>query len=388
MRHRSAIIAAATLACGAGTGDSTLDAGPAVQAQFVDGIILLEANLAGTTGWWILDSGYEYSLVDQTVAEAANLTVSTPETVAQPGGSVTQGWTQPGAVTLARGTFHTDSMAVLDFSGLAPVVGVPISGLLGHDFFSRYVITIDYSARTVTLAEPDTWRAPADATELSVWIEDGEPFALGTLWVDDRTVPAKLKIDTGSFDELGLNGSFVAQNRLIPEGWPRLAVSGIAVGGGTRNFVARIDSMRFGSVVIPAPVIGWSEDLTRIGDAGTLGASLLARFRVTFDYARHRLLLEPTVNATRRNVWNGSGMLVAQVPGGAVLVAQVIPGTPAAEAEIAEGDVLVRVGDRPAQDIGLDALRAHFRRPGQRDSLVIERDGTHLTVELVQRELP
>jgi hypothetical protein len=252
-------------------------------------------------------------------------------------------------------------MAVLDFSGLAPVVGVPISGLLGHDFFSRYVITIDYAARTVTLAEPETWLAPADATELPIWIEDGESFALGTLWVDDRTVPAKLKIDTGSFDELGLNGSFVAQNRLIPEGWPRLAVSGIAVGGATRDFVARIDSMRFGPVVIPAPVIGWSEDLTRIGDAGTLGASLLARFRVTFDYTRHRLLLEPTADATLRTVWNGSGMLVAQVPGGEVLVAQVVPGTPAAEAGISEGDVLVRVGDRPAEDIGLDALRAHFR---------------------------
>jgi S1-C subfamily serine protease len=115
---------------------------------------------------------------------------------------------------------------------------------------------------------------------------------------------------------------------------------------------------------------------------------VLARFRVTFDYTRHRLLLKPTADAARRTVWNASGMLVAQLPGGPVLVAQIVPGTPAAEAGIAAGDLLVLVGDRPAESIGLDALRAHFRLPGQRDTLVIERDGARHTVALVQRELP
>jgi hypothetical protein len=388
VRHRSTVLAALALASVGCAADSALETGPEVRAQFVDGIILLEARVAGTTGWWILDSGYEYSLVDEAVADEAGLTLSAPETVAQPGGAVTQRWTQPGAVEFAKGTFHADSMAVLDFSGLAPIVGLPIAGLLGHDFFTRYVITIDYAAREVTLAEPEGWRAPAGLAELAVWIENAEPFALGTLWVNDRTVPAKFKLDTGSLSELGLNGSFVAQNLLIPEGWPRLAVSGVAVGGATRNFVARIDSMRFGPVVIPGPVAGWSEDLTRVGDAGTVGAPVLARFRVTFDYTRHRLLLKPTADAARRTVWNGSGMLVAQLPGGPVVVAQIVPGTPAAEAGIAAGDLLVLVGDRPAESIGLDALRAHFRRPGQRDTLVIERDGARHTVALVQRELP
>jgi len=388
VHRRSTVLSALALACVGCAANTAPETGPAVRAQFVDGIILLEASVAGTTGWWILDSGYEYSLVDSAVANAAGLTLSAPETAAQPGGEVTQSWTQPGPVELARGTFHADSMAVLDFSGLAPIVGLPVAGLLGHDFFSRYVITIDYAAREVTLAEPEGWRAPNGSTELAVWIENAEPFALGTLWVNDRTVPAKLKLDTGSLSALGLNGSFVAQNLLIPEGWPRLAVSGIAVGGATRNFVARIDSMRFGPAVIPAPVTGWSEDLTRVGDAGTVGAPVLARFRVTFDYTRHRLLLEPTPDAARRTVWNASGMLVAQVPDGPVVVARVVPGTPAAEAGITAGDVVVRVGDRPAEGIGLDALRAHFRRPGQRDTLVIARDGVTHTVDLLQRDLP
>ena len=39
-----------------------------VRAEFVDGIILLEVTLQGTPGFWILDSGYEYSLLDSATA--------------------------------------------------------------------------------------------------------------------------------------------------------------------------------------------------------------------------------------------------------------------------------------------------------------------------------
>jgi hypothetical protein len=199
---------------------------------------------------------------------------------------------------------------------------------LGHDFFERYVVTIDYASRTVELASPENWRPPAGATETRVWIEDGEPFALATLWVAGRSVPAKLKLDTGSLSGLGLNGSFVAQNRLFPAGWPSRPMEGIAVGGATRNFVSRLDSMEIGGVVIPQPVVGWSEDLARIGDAGTIGAPNLSRFRVTFDYARHRLVLQPRADAAERETWEGAGMLLVQMPGGDVIVAQCCPPRP------------------------------------------------------------
>jgi len=137
------------------------------------------------------------------------------------------------------------------------------------------------------------------------------------------------------------------------------------------------------------PVVGWSEDLARIGDAGTLGAPILSRFRVTFDYARHRLLLQPYADATARETWEGAGMLLVQVPGGDVIVALVLPGTPADSAGLRAGDVLRSVGALEAGKASLDSLRRHFRAPGTLDTLVVVRGGgVSSTVVLRQRDLP
>jgi len=359
-----------------------------IHAEFVDGIVLLEVTLQGKPGLWILDSGYEYSLLDSATAQSAGITASAPSAVAQPGGAVTQGWARDVPLAIGDSPFRPDSLAVLPLSGLAPVVGRPVAGLLGHDFFERYVVTIDYASRTVELAAPANWRPPAGATELPLWIEDAEPFVLATLWAGGRTVPAKLKLDTGSLSGLGLNGSFVAQNRLIPADWPKRPMEGIAVGGATRNYISRLDSMEFAGVIIPQPVVGWSEDLSRIGDAGTIGAPNLARFRVTFDYARHRLLLQPRADARAREAWDGAGMLLVQVPGGDVIVAQVLPATPADSAGISAGDLLRRVGNSDASPMGLDSLRRYFRHPGAVDTLEVSRNGKDQVAVLHQRELP
>ncbi len=386
MRHTVAALALFALGC-APSPKPPPEVGTAARAEFVDGIILLDAQLHGTRGWWLLDSGYEYSLVDSATASAAQVTASAPESTAQPGGSVSQGWARGLSLDIAGDSFRPDSVAVLPLSGLSPLVGKPVAGLLGHDFFMRYAITIDYAARTVRLTPAGAWNAPPGATELTVWIENGEPFALGTLWVDGRTVPAKLKLDTGSLSGLGLNGSFVAQNQLFPEDWPRRPVGGIAVGGATRNFIGRLDSMEFGGVVISQPVAGWSEDLSRVGDAGTLGAPILARFRVTFDYAHQRVVLEPRSNAAERETWESAGMLLVQVPGGDVLVAQVVPASPADSTGLAPGDVVRSLNSRDAASIGLDSLRRHFRQPGRTDTLVVVHEGKERRVVMQQGEL-
>jgi hypothetical protein len=359
-----------------------------VHAVFVDGIILLDVKVQATQGLWILDSGYEYSLLDSATAQMSGIAVSAPSTVAQPGGSVSQGMARDVPLEVSGRPFRPDSLAVLPLAGLAPVLGKPLAGLLGHDFFERYVVTIDYAARTVKLVSPDNWRPPAAATELPVWIENGEPFVLATLWVAGRTVPAKLKIDTGSLSGLGLNGSFVVQNNLFPADWPRRPLEGIAVGGATRNFVGRLDSMSFGGVTIPQPVAGWSEDLARVGDAGTLGAPILARFRVTFDYARRRLVLEPNADAARRETWDAAGFFLVKVPGEQLMVAMVLPATPADSAGIQAGDALQMVNGTDAAKMGLDSLRRHFRQPGRTDTLLFARGGVERTVLLHQGELP
>lgn len=378
-----ALLAIALCACA-----PSRPAATSLRAEFVDGIIILEATLDGKQGWWLLDSGYEYSLIDEQAAQGSSLTIGAADSVDEPGGKVYQAWARGAALDLNGIAFKPDSIAVIPFAQLSPVVGRNLTGLLGHDFFQHNVVIIDYAARTVRLVSPDRWTPPATATGLKVWIEAGEPFVGATLWAAGRTVPAKLKLDTGSLSGLGLNGSFVAQNRLFPSDWPRRPVEGIAVGGATRNFIGRLDSMSLGGFIIPSPVVGWSEDLTRVGDAGTIGAPNLARFRVTFDYARQRLFLEPYPNAFEPETFSGTGLLVVQVPDQAFIIAQVIPATPADSAGLATGDVITRIDGVDPASVGLDSVRAWLRHPGTELSLDVTREGKPLSTVVKQTELP
>lgn len=81
-------------------------------------------------------------------------------------------------------------------------------------------------------------------------------------------------------------------------------------------------------------------------------------------------------------------MLLVQVPGGDVLVGQVLPATPADSVGIVAGDVVTRIGTLDTRNAGLDSLRRHFRQPGRTDTLVLDRESRVLTVVLHQRELP
>lgn len=366
--------------------------GIVLATKFVDGIVLVRGSVGGESGWWVLDTGFDYSIIDAGVVSRTGLGVSEVEEVAQPGGAVETRWTRAVTLDLAGGTrFNADSMAVIDLSGFAPMVGDVGLGILGHDFFEHLPVRIDYAARSVTLPPAGRARPEArDAVAVRLWLEQGEPFALAYLWAAGRTVPAKLKIDTGSLSGLGLNGSFVHQVALMPEDARVLRMNGVAMGGEVEHVAARLDSMQLGTTVIRAPVAAWSTSRDRIGDAGTLGASVLSRFVVTFDYANRTMWLEAQPEASREEAWDAAGFLVVQPPGQGMLVAQVMPGTPAAEAGLEAGDVIVQVNETATTEMTLEQMRRWFRQPGRTDVIRVRRDGdiTSRRITITQRRLP
>ena len=70
-----------------------------------------------------------------------------------------------------------------------------------------------------------------------------------------------------------------------------------------------------------------------------------------------------------------------------MIVAIVLPGTPADSLGIKVGDVLERIGATEARAMGLETARQHFRHPGRSDTLHFTRTGKARSVVLTQREL-
>jgi hypothetical protein len=199
--------------------------------------------------------------------------------------------------------------------------------------------------------------------------------------------PAKLKLDTGSSSFLGLNGSFVDQNNLVAESRARIPATGAALGGLPEHFVSRLDSLVLGPWTIARPVAAFSASLARDGDAGTVGADLLRRFRCIFDYSRRRLILEPRPVLKEEVGFDARGlMLIATGPRlDSLQVLAVTPDSPGAEAGLATGDRIVDWSVK-GETLGLIALRRRLDTPGERLDLVVERAGARRVASVVTRE--
>jgi C-terminal processing protease CtpA/Prc len=68
-------------------------------------------------------------------------------------------------------------------------------------------------------------------------------------------------------------------------------------------------------------------------------------------------------------------------------VARVLPGTPASEAGLRQGDEILSVGGRPVNGTRLSDLRERLRRPDQTVSLRVRRGAEELDVVIRTRRL-
>ena len=164
---------------------------------------------------------------------------------------------------------------------------------------------------------------------------------------------------------------------------------GIGLGGITENYVARLGDLRIGPFRFKSPVAGYSKDLERGGDAGTIGGEIFRRFTVIFDYARQRMILEPNRHLRDPFPYDGSGLFLAATGPDlrGVKVLRAISEGPAYAAGIRDGDEIVAIDGRPVSDRSLEEIRKHLSRPGRRVRLDVLRGGRPAPVTFMLRRL-
>ena len=397
-------------ACAPPEGDGTPPAGPApapavrfdaggkaLKIPFDDdfGLVFIKVRVNDSRpAWFLLDSGFDANILSTGLAQALGVALTDVQRVPQPGGEIEMGRASgltfglPG-VALLHQTAQTAPLAALE-----PFVGRSLDGILGHEFIRQLVVEIDYAAALLNLYDPAGWQYAGGGEILPVTIAAAQPFVSGKVIVAGRKpIPGRFKLDTGSLDTIGFNRNFLAARELPEAGRPRREEPGLAVGGETRGIRFRVDGFQFGSRVLKDVPVGGtlgSKGFENRSDAGTIGAGILGRFRLILDYARKRAILEPNSRFVEPFPYDMSGAWVTA--GGPewqdFRVHRVLPGTPAGEAGLQEGDVILSVDGRLAETLTLARLRELLQGPeGQARQLRIRRGDLELTVELKLRKL-
>ena len=332
--------------------------------------------------WFILDSGADQTLLDAAAAKELGVATGGIQGTAEPGGEIQIAHARDVTFHVGTAPFTAHDVWVTSLAPLQRFVGRRFDGILGHEFLQRYVTKIAYSTHRITLYEPATFH-DGGATAVPIEIVSREAFVVATIDTGKKRVPARLKLDTGSVDTLGLNGSFVQQTALFGAEQPKVPKAGVALGGLTEGFMTRVPKLVLGPYELGPIVLGYSAETKRTGDAGTIGAEVLRRFDITFDYTRHRLLLEPNAAMHTPFAVDSAGLFGATYEGDfrRFMILGVTPGTPAAEADLRPGDEIVAIDGVGFERYGFAKLfdRVHAAGPLQ---LTIRRDGSERAVNL------
>ncbi len=408
-----------------------------VRFELINNLVIIPMEVNGAKLSFILDSGVNkpllFSLSDQDSIQLNNVSEITIKGL---------GEGEPLKALRSRGNFfqlknirnfNQQLYVVLDKSmNFSPTLGIPIHGIIGYDLFRDFVVDINYNTKVIKFYDPQHYKPkPSKKSQtLPISILKNKSYLQGKVALNGKKdIPVKLLVDTGSSDAVwlfkdtirgiglpdkyyddflgkGLNGDIFGK---------RTKLNNIAIG----NFVLNDAKAAF-------PNMASFSAVKDLGDRnGSVGGEVLKRFNITFNYPKNEITLRKNGNFNKPFHYNMSGIelqhnglryiaeriadargvvkndeeafgnvqilmenrtRVSLVP--EIIVSGIRAGSPAAEAGLKEGDVILAVNGRRVHEFKLqEIMKMINEREGKKIRLLIERYNKDLLFSFVLKEV-
>jgi hypothetical protein len=281
-------------------------------------------------------------------------------------------------------------VGVLSISAaLSPYFWRDCAGVIGYSFISQFVNEIDYDHSMLTLYEPHDFKYQGSGTRFPMTLAGTVPVLRMRL---DSKVDGEFRLDVGSNSTVDLHAPFVRAHALDAGRHGALEVSGAGFGGEFSSQITRMKRIDIGP-------FGWDDPLVSLSGAttgalasedyaGNVGNHILERFKCTFNYDRHEIWLEPGGKYAQRDHFSRTGLQLARY-GDEVRAGQVVARSPAANAGIEAGDLVISLEGRPILEYGMNELTQLFEdgEPGRTLHLQISRGGKPREVKIRLKDL-
>jgi hypothetical protein len=363
-------------------------------------MILATVNGAGPI-WFLVDTGADHNYLNQSrLAELHLQPYGALQTIG--GGEQSTGGSYAEHVTTRIGDveLRDQHAGVLELRGLEKLYGMPMAGLLGYDFLSRFVVDIDYAHRQLILYDRahDTSKEPGARVHLVMQGE--QPYLDGSIRVGDETIKSWFILDVGAADTMTFTTPFIAAHQLLERAGDKarnvlhVAAPDVEAYAPT-NVRGLVDAITLGSISVPHVPVNFSVAkngaYTSPAFDGNVGETLLSRFHdVILDYSRSEMILEPGPDTTQPMHERTTFGLTIIASGDAYHtfnVTAVGKDSPAARAGFQKGDVITAVDDTPAARLNLALLKSYFAAAGPQHTVTVHRGAEDVklavTVEVV-----
>jgi hypothetical protein len=298
-------------------------------------------------------------------------------------------------------------------------VGIPVNGIIGYHFFKNNLVEVNYIKKRIIIypnneKSKDKMRKKFEV--IPITIEKSKPYLISTVTINSKVIESKLLIDLGNSDAIWL-----FENRekgvAVPiknfEDYLGKGFSGDVEGKRAQISKFSFSKFDFDNPIVAFPDSSSTRNVKMVQDrAGSVGAEILRRFNLVFDYSNKQLFVKKNGSFGSSFRYNKSGVEIEHYGlqwvqetvsletvsagrtvkfdnGGVVqnnfkykivlkpiyLVSHVRKNSPAAISGLQKGDVIIKINNRPGYDYSLEKINV-LLKSDEEDwiSFEVERD--------------
>lgn len=267
-----------------------------------------------------------------------------------------------------------------DYGILTSVYGEKIDGIIGYSVLSRYIFRLDYDSGKVYIYSNGRMKYPRGG-----WLY--QPV-LRTLPVQEArvkdavTINSRFLFDIGAGLCLMLSEDFIADSNFLHKKRVLFPKEAEGVGGKVDMFMTVIKEIKLGPYKfrnVPVFIFNDTFNITSYPYLGGLiGNDLLRRFNLILNYSKKEFYLTRNSHFNDLFDYAYSGIELYFVDGD-IILGDVANNSPAANAGLVEGDVVIGINNNLSQN--LQQYKQALQMPGEKVKMIISRDGELLQFE-------
>ncbi len=407
-----------------------------VKFQLINNLIIIPIEVNGAKLSFILDSGVSkpilFNVSDQDSIQLKNVSEITIRGLGD--GDPIQALSSKGNFFKLKEVRNINQLlyVVLDKEmNFSPSLGIPIHGIIGYDLFRDFVVEVNYSSQYIKFHDPEFYveKENSKSQKLPLYIRRNKAYIDGNVGFNEvDEVSVKLLVDTGSSDAVWL---FEDEDKGLDiplqnyEDFLGKGLNGKIFGKRTKVNSIKIGEFSVKDAKAAFPDMNTFSNATILaGRNGSVGGGILKRFNIIFNYPAKEITLKKNGNFAKPFQYNMCGLQLQHngvryiadriadrrgvvmnserkfgdvqilmqnrtrlslVP--EIIVSGIRAGSPAQEAGLKEGDIILAVNGKRIHSIKLqEVMKMLNEKEGKRIRVLIERYNTDLLFSFVLKK--
>lgn len=402
-----------------------------IRFQLVNNLIIIPLEVNGSELSFVLDSGVNkpilFNITDQDSIQINNVSEITIRGLGE--GEPIKALSSRGNTFKLKNIQNKNQLlyVVMDKGlNLSPSLGIPVHGIIGYDLFRDFVVDINYNTKVIKFYDPQKYhyKDNTNSETLPLTIIRRKAYMNGKVFMENaNNVPVRLLVDTGSSDAIWL---FEDDEIGIPDqNYEEFLGKGLS--GNIFGKRTKVNSIKLGKFALRNAKAAFPDTnsygaVKNLGNRnGSIGGEVLKRFNIVIDYTNNKITLRKNNNFKSPFHYNLSGIALqhdgvryvsesltnsngvvkysegtfgnvqillenrtrlSMVP--EIIVSGIRAGSPAEQAGIREGDVILAVNGKSIHKYKIQEIMHMLdEKEGKRIRVLIERYNRDLLFSFV-----